>query len=330
MQSGTIYVGSSQDVEERWKRHRKELVGGYHFNRHLQSAWNRYGEEAFNFGILEETEASQVLRREQFWLDEYLGGSVRLYNIARDATAPMRGRRHSLETRKKIKDILAGIDLSAANMGKRMSEETKKKMSLSHLGLNAKPYPAFRNVDSGEIIEAGENLTKLCKERGLSQAGMCDVIHGRQRRHRDWVLADDPRSAAECLASGTSGNYPALKNVWTGERIANGWNLRKLCRQRGLAEGQIRRVVNGQEESYRGWVVEGKYKRGEKVPLCSYEYPLFANVDTGETFGPGFDLKAASRERGLDHNAMYALRNGKRSSYKGWQLGEGGNWVCVS
>lgn len=51
-----FYIGSSSDLKKRLYEHRRELNLGVHANKHLQSAWNKYGEENFKFEIIETIE----------------------------------------------------------------------------------------------------------------------------------------------------------------------------------------------------------------------------------------------------------------------------------
>ena len=53
--NGKFYIGSSYDIEGRWDCHKKCLKGNYHNNPKLQHAWNKYGQNAFIFEILEFT-----------------------------------------------------------------------------------------------------------------------------------------------------------------------------------------------------------------------------------------------------------------------------------
>ena len=49
-----FYIGSSVDIERRFESHRKELIAGTHNNKHLQNAWNKYGESCFRFLVVVE------------------------------------------------------------------------------------------------------------------------------------------------------------------------------------------------------------------------------------------------------------------------------------
>lgn len=50
--SGAVYIGSARRFKRRFSQHRTALRGGYHQNSHLQYAWNKYGEQAFEFKVL--------------------------------------------------------------------------------------------------------------------------------------------------------------------------------------------------------------------------------------------------------------------------------------
>lgn len=78
-----VYIGSTANLEKRWGQHKSTLRGGYHGNSHLQCAWNKYGEFAFEFGILEYLNNPEELRlAECFWINIYQGEGKELYNIA--------------------------------------------------------------------------------------------------------------------------------------------------------------------------------------------------------------------------------------------------------
>lgn len=86
-----FYVGSAVDFTARKRRHWWALRSQRHANKHLQAAWNKYGEEAFKFLIVEELpEDADVLAVENVWLKEHVGKEY-CYNLGTDATAPTRG-----------------------------------------------------------------------------------------------------------------------------------------------------------------------------------------------------------------------------------------------
>lgn len=62
-----IYIGSSKDVDKRFKRHLRDLRKGRHHNIYLQRSWGKYGGEFFKFEVIEET--ADLFPREQYWID---------------------------------------------------------------------------------------------------------------------------------------------------------------------------------------------------------------------------------------------------------------------
>ncbi len=52
--NGKIFVDSSTNMNAKWNRNRLQLSVGNHPNKELQNDWNEFGEEAFQFEVLEE------------------------------------------------------------------------------------------------------------------------------------------------------------------------------------------------------------------------------------------------------------------------------------
>ena len=73
--TGRRYIGSARRILYRCGKHRSQLRHNSHFSHHLQNAWNKYGEEAFTFEVLETCLDSHVilLAREQHWIDSRTG-----------------------------------------------------------------------------------------------------------------------------------------------------------------------------------------------------------------------------------------------------------------
>ena len=68
--NGKVYIGQSVDIEKRWSTHKAELKNNYHYNIHLQNAWNKYGEDNFEFSIIEECDMDELNAREIFWISK--------------------------------------------------------------------------------------------------------------------------------------------------------------------------------------------------------------------------------------------------------------------
>lgn len=82
LQNGKFYIGSTKNFEKRCKEHKTQLKGNYHCNIKLQRAWNKYGENNFNFIILEE--CLNYKEREDYYLSLY-NIQNETYNICEDS-----------------------------------------------------------------------------------------------------------------------------------------------------------------------------------------------------------------------------------------------------
>lgn len=135
-----FYVGSAVNLSRRRARHFSELRNSRHNNRHLQAAWNKYGETAFTFVIVEELHPdADVLAAENKWLKDHVGKDY-CYNIGIDATAPHLGMSGELSPtwgRKHTEEAKAKI--AAASAARIQTEEEKAKRRKSMRGHHVAP-----------------------------------------------------------------------------------------------------------------------------------------------------------------------------------------------
>ena len=184
-----IYIGSAVNIRQRWYVHITRLRYNKHHSPHLQSAWNKYGEENFEFSILEECEPIKetLLEREQYYLDILHPE----YNISPTAGSPLGTKRSeetrlkmsiaqqniSAETREKLSNALTGHIVSAetrekmsrARIGHHPSAKTLEKMSKWQIGkvLSAETRDKISQAQTGRIVsaETRERMSKAQKER---------------------------------------------------------------------------------------------------------------------------------------------------------------------
>lgn len=104
VKSGAVYIGSAVNLFSRWRRHHNELNKGIHSNPHLLRSWRKYGSGAFVWEVVEATLQSELLEREQYWLDRLRGEGVELYNVCVTAGSHL-GVVRSEETKRKMSEI---------------------------------------------------------------------------------------------------------------------------------------------------------------------------------------------------------------------------------
>lgn len=131
---GKRYIGQTiVSFEKRWKRHKHDLNKGIHKNPHLQSSWNKYGDDNFDFEIIEECIEINTDEAEIFWIFTFRTLNNEYgYNIK---TGGKNGRMSE-----ESKDKLSKSQMGNQNtLGLKHSEKTKLKISLIHKGKPKRP-----------------------------------------------------------------------------------------------------------------------------------------------------------------------------------------------
>jgi group I intron endonuclease len=136
LENGKVYVGQTNNIKSRIAGHFRDLKRGKHCNRHLQSAFEKYGEEKFRPHIAEFCAIDDLTAREQAWMD-YLG-EAKIYNIA-PAGGSCLGIKHTKEfcekqsaRRKGMKQPLhVCLAVGMSNRTRITSDETRRKLSLA-------------------------------------------------------------------------------------------------------------------------------------------------------------------------------------------------------
>lgn len=123
-----LYIGSSVNLRQRLHGHRGALRRGEHGNSHLQHAYDKYGDNAFHFEIVEQVSCKEdLVEREQYYLDTLKP----YYNIHPNARSSL-GVKRTPEQR--IKNGAAHRGKPSWNKGKTFSPEHRANLSTSHMG----------------------------------------------------------------------------------------------------------------------------------------------------------------------------------------------------
>lgn len=195
--NGNTYVGSAKNLRIRLKGH----YLGTRSNLILQKAISKYGISQFYFVVLEYCEIEDLIKREQYYIDQLnpiynilkVAGSSLGYRHTEEYKELFSGEKHpffgkthtestknqiresmlgstrSEEVKKKISDSLKSKDLSGTNnpfFGKTHTDETLKKMSEANSGTKHYNWnkPAH-NVKSVSLYDLEDNLIKNFKSK---------------------------------------------------------------------------------------------------------------------------------------------------------------------
>jgi group I intron endonuclease len=186
-----VYIGSATHIEKRWRDHKWYLNHNIHHNSHLQSSWNKYGAEVFEFIILLECRIDDLLTNElKFILAHNSFDNNCGYNV-NDPEHKFLNRKHSEKTKQKLslqklgdKNPMFGkCGDKHHNFNKKFSLEERHNMSLGYIGI---PTHRQTNVKlkAGDIIE----IRKMYHEDKLSQPKIATIFNVTQAAISNIIL----------------------------------------------------------------------------------------------------------------------------------------------
>ena len=103
-----FYFGSSINLDKRWDQHVRLLRRGAHKNPIMQASFDKYGEEAFTFEVVDTCSPDETFEVEQLYLDLVVGVPGCM-NIGTHAVNGMKGRKHTEETKALISEMKKGL-----------------------------------------------------------------------------------------------------------------------------------------------------------------------------------------------------------------------------
>jgi len=178
--TGKFYIGSSNNIEYRFRQHKANLRHGYHNNSYLQAAWDKYGETNFEFIVEQKLDTiDRLLEVEDEWIEKTSCCNREIgYNLQLKST----GTRHSEETLTKIRSkrnayvytdyhrqqISKSLMGNKRTLGHKLSEEHKQK--IAQAGIGRTPTEATR--EKLRIANTGKKASAETKKKlSLSHMG---------------------------------------------------------------------------------------------------------------------------------------------------------------
>ncbi|MFK4444624.1 group I intron endonuclease [Caballeronia udeis] len=156
--TGECYIGSTRSMRGRMAEHKYKLRCGKH-NAMLQRAWDYFGEEVFEFVLIESCPLDSLKEREQFWMDTLRPA----YNISPNSK-DQTGTKHSIETRKLVSESLRG---NKRTLGFKHRPETRERMSSRLMGVKKTDEHLAKLRAGYAAYRARLNLSK-----GIGNVGM--------------------------------------------------------------------------------------------------------------------------------------------------------------
>lgn len=243
--NGKVYIGSATNFCTRWSMHLHDLRNNKHHGDYMQNSYNKYGEESFQFEILEYVEdVDKLIVREQYWLD-----TIKPYN----------------------RDVgFNTLEHAGSALGATVSEETKYKLSVS-LGREINQYDL-----NGDFIASFPSARRAARETGKTHSRLTQVASGKALKECSniWLYKDSEETIEERLYKIEGATRKILQYDLDGNLIKE-WrcSVGEIARRLGEEYRNIPNVIIGKSLSVAGFM--WRYREGHD--------PLIKNIESWQS-----------------------------------------------
>jgi group I intron endonuclease len=257
--SDECYIGSSVHVYNRWKQHKFALRRGKH-SFVFQAAWDLYGEDNFEFSLLELCEPARLAAREQYHIDtlvpaynskKYVIGWI-LTDEARKGLSVKSKARHARMTDEDKYELRQQISESNKRWAIENPEAIKARtQNQGELHVNHKITEDL----VWEIILSPKTQAELARELNISQSLISGIINGTKWPHilRPEVTPELKRQRADevnrARPRGESASWSALTEPAVIDIIkrysVGGWGIiQELAAEYGVNKSSIQQILD--------------------------------------------------------------------------------------
>ena len=248
-----IYVGSSMDIEDRLKKHKRMLINNKHHSRKLQNHCNKYGINDLEFvPMVIGVKPEELIQLEQ----DYIDTLKPYFNICPTAGSNL-GFKHSEASKQKMSKSGKGKiiteevrkKIGEANKGKKRSDETKQKLSEINKGKYTKEnHPCYGKKCSKETKRKirekhkGKHLSEEHKKK------LSESHKGKNASRETKLKMSEARKGSK---------HPSYDHTIYhfyhpehGEKFCTQYELKKTFM---LNSGCLSLVINGKKTQHKKW-----------------------------------------------------------------------------
>lgn len=230
--NGNRYIGSSIRITSRLSTHKRLLRQNKSHNKHLQSAYDKYGGDAFVFRPILYCDPENTLSYEQMCLD----GMQSNYNNAKNAESPATGLRLPEDVKQNIGLRSLGNKYS---LGRNNSPETIARMSAARKGKPGSRLGCTLSEETKNKIRAG-NIGRKHSQEELNK------MSAAMKRPRSDKFKASHSGEMNPQSKLTWSEVNEIRSRFNNEHI----NQAGLAREYGVSHRTISLIVNN-----KSWVV---------------------------------------------------------------------------
>jgi len=244
IENNKSYIGSAKSILSRLYNHKYQLDRNKHFNKHLQSSYNKYGSEKFTFDILKEVDIKNLEIFEEFFIKEYKTNNPNFgYN-----------KRLDCKTNLGLKFSKEHIDnLRKSHIGNRQSEESKRKIAESQY------KKVYKINDKFEIIQEYKSIIEAANDNNMNSTSISACCRGKLNSSGGyyWSFVDnyDKNKEYKEISKIVKHKKFIYKNTITNEEF---YKLKDVSEQTGMHSSALHRMFSGLNKNRTNFV---RYER---------------------------------------------------------------------
>jgi len=264
LQKNRIYIGSTKTFKVRLHRHTYELRKGSHKNSFLQNDFNKCGEDAFEFHVIEVVAGPKHTRllKEEEHIAKYYDDQELCYNLTKKAISREGVKDRDLKASFKRRSEASKKTMRDPKIRKRISDAHKKRLEdpKNHpmYGIKGKDNPRFGTKHTKEakkkIAEASRG-NKNCLGNPVSQE-VRDKISKTLKGRR---LSEETRQKMKGRTGSLNAFFGKSHSIETKKKKSKPiiainiktnknqefWGISEASRVLGIHKSSILRVLNG-------------------------------------------------------------------------------------
>ena len=246
--NGKIYIGQAVNIEKRWGKHKSELRGNYHINKHLQNAWNKDGESNFEFTVICECDESQLNTMEEYYIYELMTYDD---DIGYNKTYGGDSGRPAEETKQKISGAKKGkyCGKNSPNYGRTFSEEHKRKLSEANKGKTHSEKTRRKMSEARKGKYCGKNNPNYGKHHSKeTKKKLSEALKGKNSPNYG-----KHRSAETKKKIGEAHSKPIVQIDPSTNKVVNIWGSGMDAERNGFNQGNVNECCRGKRKTQGGY-----------------------------------------------------------------------------
>ena len=232
------YIGLSRDIVRRWYEHKSELNNNKHDNKYLQTSWNKYGNDKFNFYVIETCREEVLSDRESYYIKSLKSLSHQDgYNLTSGGENTSGG-----------KQVISLIDMTVYNLV-RDAADCNSVTSITMISW-CRRKQNFMYLDEFNLL-SNEEQDILCNFDWKK------IIHEKiSKAHSIENLSDETREKLKAASSGK--NNPRALRVYCPQLNEYFEYIKSAKEKYGINRGSISQCIKGKLKSAGSHPVTGE------------------------------------------------------------------------